>query len=110
LKKKILLNKLPQLKTSPSTFVNTIEQFDKKDEEEKEAKKLEKYQIMRNKELEVIRMRKNKIDNLSKIKGPKYIQKKNYTTAEEKEKKRLIEEEALLQKEKKKRKMKIQQK
>ena len=63
---------------------------------------------MRNRELEIIRRRKNKIDNLTKVNTPKYIQKKNYTTAEEKEQKRLKEEEALLQIEIKKRKMKLQ--
>ena len=101
-------NKLPELKTSPSSFVNTIGELEKKEEEEKEAKKLEKYQELRNKELEIIRRRKNRIDTLEKVNAPKYVGKKDYTTAEEKEKKRLMEEEALLQKEIKSRKMKLQ--
>ncbi len=62
---------------------------------------------MRNKELEVIRRRKKKIDTLTKARTPKYVQKKNYTTAEEKEKIRLMKEEALIQQEKKKKKNEI---
>jgi hypothetical protein len=104
----VINNKLPELKTSPSSFANTIEELEKKDEEKKEAKKLEKYQDLRNKELEIIRRRKNRIDNLTKVNAPKYVGKKDYTTAEEKEKIRLMEEEALLQKEIKSRKMKLQ--
>ena len=108
--KNVINNKLPinQLKTSPTSFLKSIEELEKKEEEEKEAKKLEKYQNLRNRELEIIRRRKNKIDNLTKVNTPKYIQKKNYITAEEKEQKRLMEEEALLQKEIKKRKMRLQ--
>ena len=108
--KNYINNKLPisQIKTSPSSFLNTIEELEKKEEEEKEAKKLEKYQNLRNKELEVIRRRKKKIDTLTKARTPKYVQKKNYTTAEEKEKIRLMKEEALIQQEKKKRKMRLQ--
>ena len=107
--KNVINNKLPinQLKTSPTSFLKSIEELEKKEEEEKEAKKLEKYQNLRNRELEIIRRRKNKIDNLTKVNTPKYIQKKNYITAEEKEQKRLMEEEALLQKEIKKRKMRL---
>ena len=57
-----------------------------------------------------MRARKNKIDNLinENMNAPKYIQKKNYTTAEEKEQKRLMEEEAFVKKEIKKRKLKLQ--
>ena len=108
--KNFINNKMPikQLKTSPTSFLKSIEELEKKEEEEKEAKKLEKYQDLRNRELEIIRRRKNKIDSLTKTNVPKYIQKKDYTTAEEKEQKRLREEEALLQKEIKKRKMKLQ--
>ena len=110
--KNIINNKISvpinQIKTSPSSFLKSIEELEKKEEEEKELKKLEKYQNLRNRELEIIRRRKNKIDNLTKVNTPKYVQKKNYITAEEKEQKRLMEEEALLQKEIKKRKMKLQ--
>ena len=106
--KKNINNKLPELKTSPSSFLNTIEELEKKEEKEKEVQKLEKYQKLRNKELEIIRRRKNRIDTITKSNAPKYIAKKDYTTAEEKEKKRLMEEEALLQKEIKTRKMKLQ--
>ena len=110
--KNVMNNKIPikQLKTSPTTFLKSIEELEKKEEKEKEAKKLEKYQILRNKELEIMRARKNKIDNLinENMNAPKYIQKKNYTTAEEKEQKRLMEEEAFVKKEIKKRKLKLQ--
>ena len=108
--KNIINNKIPisQIKDTTSSFVKSMEDLEKKVEEEKEAKKLEKYQNLRNRELEIIRQRKNKIDNLININHPKYIQKKNYTTAEEKEQKRLMEEDALLQKEKKRRKMRLQ--
>ncbi len=110
--KNVMNNKIPtkQIKTSPTTFLKSIEELEKKEEKEKEAKKLEKYQILRNKELEIMRARKNKIDNLinENMNAPKYIQKKNYTTAEEKEQKRLMEEEAFVKKEIKKRKLKLQ--
>ena len=110
--KNVMNNKIPtkQLKTSPTTFLKSIEELEKKEEKEKEAKKLEKYQILRNRELEIMRARKNKIDNLinENMNAPKYIQKKNYTTAEEKEQKRLMEEEAFVKKEIKKRKLKLQ--
>ena len=110
--KNVMNNKIPtkQLKTSPTTFLKSIEELEKKEEKEKEAKKLEKYQFLRNRELEIMRARKNKIDNLinENMNAPKYIQKKNYTTAEEKEQKRLMEEEAFVKKEIKKRKLKLQ--
>ena len=108
--KNIFNNKLPvnKIRSSETSFLKSIEELEKKEEKEKEEKILEKQQLFRNRELEIIRKRKYKVDSMLKVNTPKYIQKKNYTTAEEKEQKRLIEEEALLQKEIKKRKMKLQ--
>ena len=108
--KKYIYNKISinKVKSSPSSFLKSIEELQKKEEEEKEAKKFEKFQNLRNRELEIIRRRKNKIDNLTKITTPKYIQKKDYITSEEREEKRQMEEEALIKKEIKKRRMKLQ--
>ena len=108
--KNIINNKIPlsQIKTSPSAFLKSMEELEKKEEEEKEAKRLEKFKILRNRELEIVKRRKDKIVNLINVKTPKYIMKKDYTTADEKEEKRLREEEALVQKEIKKRKMRLQ--
>ena len=108
--KKYIYNKISinKVKSSPSSFLKSIEELQKKEEEEKEAKKLEKFQNLRNRELEIIRRRKNKIDNLTKMTIPKYIQKKDYITSEEREEKRQMEEEALIKKEIKKRRMKLQ--
>jgi hypothetical protein len=97
-----------KVKSSPSSFLKSIEELQKKEEEEKEAKKLEKFQNLRNRELEIIRRRKNKMDNLAKVITPKYNIKKDYITAEEREEKRQMEEEALIKKEIKKRRMKLQ--
>ena len=108
--KNIINNKIPlsQIKTSPSAFLKSMEELEKKEEEQKEAKRLEKFKILRNRELEIVKRRKDKIVNLINVKTPKYIMKKDYTTADEKEEKRLREEEALVQKEIKKRKMRLQ--
>ena len=108
--KKYIYNRISinKVKSSPTSFLKSIEELQKKEEEEKEAKKLEKFQNLRNRELEIIRRRKNKIDNLAKVIIPKYIQKKDYITAEEREEKRQMEEEALIKMEIKKRKMKLQ--
>jgi len=108
--KKYIYNRISinKVKSSPSSFLKSLEELKKKEEEEKEAKKLEKFQNLRNRELEIIRRRKNKIDNLTKVMTPKYILKKDYITAEEREEKRQMEEEALIKKEIKKRRMKLQ--
>ena len=108
--KKYIYNRISinKVKSSPSSFLKSYEELKKKEEEEKEAKKLEKFQNLRNRELEIIRRRKNKIDNLTKVMTPKYILKKDYITAEEREEKRQMEEEALIKKEIKKRRMKLQ--
>ena len=108
--KNYINNKIPinKIKSPPSSFLKSIEELEKKEEEEKEAKKLEKYQNLRNRELEIIRRRKNKIDTLTKVTTPKYVPKKDYITAEEREEKRLIEEEGLIKKETKRRKMRLQ--
>ena len=108
--KNYINNKLPlaKVKTSPSSFLQSIAELEKKEEEEKKAKQLEKVQFLRNKEREIVLKRKKRIDDLTKINTPKYISKKDYITADEKEQKRLMEEEALLQKEIKKRKMRLQ--
>ena len=108
--KKYIYNRISinKVKSSPSSFLKSIEELQKKEEEEKEAKKLEKFQNLRNRELEIIRRRKNKMDNLAKVITPKYNIKKDYITAEEREEKRQMEEEALIKMEIKKRKMKLQ--
>ena len=108
--KNYINNKLPinKIKSPASSILQSIEELEKKEEEEKEAKKFEKYQYLRNRELEIIRRRKNKIDTLTKVTTPKYIPKKDYITAEEREEKRLMEEEGLVKKEIKRRKLKLQ--
>ena len=105
--------KLPkQIKTSPSSFLESLEKEEKKLANEKsvqeDLKRKEKYENLRNKELAIIHMRKKKFDELSKINYPKYIPKKDYITAEENEQKRKREEAALIEREIKKRKMKLQ--
>jgi hypothetical protein len=76
--KNYIYNKLPinKLKSPASSILQSIEELEKKEEEEKEAKKFEKYQYLRNRELEIIRRRKNKIDTLTKVTTPKYIPKR----------------------------------
>ena len=111
--KNIFSQKLPkQIKTSPSSFLESLDKMEKILENEKslqeDQRKKEKYENLRNKELAIIHNRKKKIDDLLKISHPKYIPKKDYITAEENEKKRKREEEALIEREIKKRKMKLQ--
>ena len=108
--KNYINNKIPinKIKSPASSILQSIEELERKEEEEKEAKKFEKYQSLRNKELEIIRRRKNKIDILTKVTTPKYVPKKDYITAEEREEKRLMEEEGLIKKEIKRRKLKLQ--
>ena len=111
--KNLFSQKLPkEIKTSPSSFLESLEKIEKQIENEKIAeedkKKKEKYENLRSKELAIIRNRKKKIDDLLKISHPKYKPKKDYITAEENEIKRKREEEALIEREIKKRKMKLQ--
>ena len=111
--KNIFSQKLPkQIKTSPSSFLESLDKMEKILENEKslqeDQRKKEKYENLRNKELAIIHNRKKKIDDLLKISHPKYIPKKDYITAEENEQKRKREEEALIEREIKKRKMKLQ--
>jgi len=108
--KNYINNKIPinKIRSPASSILQSIEELERKEEEEKEAKKFEKYQSLRNKELEIIRRRKNKIDILTKVTTPKYVPKKDYITAEEREEKRLMEEEGLIKKEIKRRKLKLQ--
>ena len=109
----LFYNQLPkQIKTSSSAFLESLEKEEKKLAREKslqeDLKRKEKLELLRNRELEIIRTRKSKIDNLLKIKHPKYIAKKDYITAEENEQKRKREEEALIKIEIKKRKLRLQ--
>ena len=105
--------KLPKhITTSPSSFLESLEKAEKKLQNEKsvqeELKRKEKFENLRSKELAIVRMRKKKFDELSKVNYPKYIPKKDYITAEENELKRKREEAALIEKEIKKRKMRLQ--
>ena len=105
-------NNLPTtiLKSSNTTFFKSLDEIMQKEKEEMEEKalqKIEKYKSLRIKELEIIKNRKNKIDNLAKIKTQKYIIKKEFMSPEEKEQKRLMEEEMLIDREKRIRKMKL---
>ena len=109
----LFYNQLPkQIKTSSSAFLESLEKEEKKLAREKslqeDLKRKEKLELLRNRELEIIRTRKSKIDNLLKIKHPKYTAKKDYITAEENEQKRKREEEALIKIEIKKRKLRLQ--
>ena len=101
-----------QIKTSPSSFLESLEKTEKKLENEKsveeDLKRKEKYEKLRSEELEAIHKRKKKFDELANKKYPKYIPKKDYITAEENELKRKREEAALIEKEIKKRKMRLQ--
>ena len=111
--KNLFAQKLPkEIKTSPSSFLESLEKMEQRLENEKsvqeDKKKKEKYENLRTKELEIIHNRKKKIDDLLKISHPKYIPKKDYITAEENEQKRKREEDALIEREIKKRKMKLQ--
>ena len=111
--KNLFSQKLPkQIKTSPSSFLESLGKMEQRLENEKSLQedklKKEKYENLRTKELEIIHNRKKKIDDLLKISHPKYIPKKDYITAEENEQKRKREEEALIEREIKKRKMKLQ--
>ena len=111
--KNLFSQKLPkQIKTSPSSFLESLEKVEQKLENEKSSqedlKKKEKYENLRTKELEIIHKRKKKIDDLLKVNHPKYKPKKDYITAEENEQKRKREEEALIEREIKKRKMRLQ--
>ena len=111
--KNLFSQKLPkQIKTSPSSFLESLEKVEQKLENEKSSqedlKKKEKYENLRTKELKVVRERKKKIDDLLKVNHPKYKPKKDYITAEENEQKRKREEEALIEREIKKRKMRLQ--
>ena len=111
--KNLFAQKLPKkIKTSPSSFLESLEKMEQRLENEKsvqeDKKKKEKYENLRTKELEIIHNRKKKIDDLLKISHPKYIPKKDYITAEENEQKRKREEDALIEREIKKRKMKLQ--
>ena len=80
----LLNNRLPtyQPKTSSATILKAIQEKVKKEEKEEEAKKMEQFQTLRNKELEITRRRKIKNENLTKINSPKYIYKKDYITIE----------------------------
>lgn len=105
-------NNLPTkvLKSSNTTFFKSLDEIKQKEKEEIEEKalqKIEKYKNLRIKELEIIKDRKNRIDNLSKIKTQKYIIRKEFMSPEEKEQKRLMEEELLVDREKRVRKMKL---
>ena len=91
--------KLPKhITTSPSSFLESLEKTEKKLQNEKsvqeELKRKEKFENLRSKELAIVRMRKKKFDELSKVNYPKYIPKKDYITAEENELKRKREEAA----------------
>ena len=101
-----------QIKTSPSSFLESLEKSEKKLQNEKsvqeELKRKEKFENLRSRELAIVRMRKKKFDELAKVNYPKYIPKKDYITAEENELKRKREEAALIEKEIKKRKMRLQ--
>ena len=101
-----------QIKTSPSSFLESLEKAEKKLQNEKsvqeELKRKEKFENLRSRELAIVRMRKKKFDELAKVNYPKYIPKKDYITAEENELKRKREEAALIEKEIKKRKMRLQ--
>ena len=111
--KNLFAQKLPkEIKTSPSSFLESLEKMEQRLENEKSVQedklKKEKYENLRTKELEIIHNRKKKIDDLLKISHPKYIPKKDYITAEENEQKRKRAEDALIEREIKKRKMKLQ--
>ena len=101
-----------QIKTSPSSFLESLEKAEKKLENDKlveeELKRKEKLENLRKEELAKIHERKKKFDDLANKKYPKYIPKKDYITAEENELKRKREEAAEIEKEIKKRKMKLQ--
>ena len=81
-----------QIKTSPSSFLESLEKAEKKLQNEKsvqeELKRKEKFENLRSRELAIVRMRKKKFDELAKVNYPKYIPKKDYITAEENELKR----------------------
>ena len=105
-------NNLPTsiLKSSNTTFFKSLDEIMQKEKEEiaeKALKKVEKLKIFRFKELEIVKNRKNRIDNLSKINTHKYIIRKDYLSPEEKEQKRLMEEEWLVDREKRIRRMKL---
>ena len=81
--------KLPKhITTSPSSFLESLEKAEKKLQNEKsvqeELKRKEKFENLRSKELAIVRMRKKKFDELSKVNYPKYIPRKDYITIEKK--------------------------
>ena len=105
-------NNLPtsHLKPSNTTFFKSLDEIIQKEKEEKAEKalkRIEKYKSLRIKELEIIKNRKNRIDNLTKINTQKYIIRRDYIPPEEKDQKRLMEEEWLVYKEKRMRRMKL---
>ena len=98
------------LKSSKTTIFKSMDEILQKEKEEiaeKALKKVEKFKFLRIKELEIIKNRKKRIDNLSKINTQKYILKNDYLSSEEKEQKRLMEEKYLVDREKRIRKMKL---